>query len=158
MTTNADAGRRFPVWYLVYMAGVGVIVVALMIVAVEGIQTNNRQDAESAAANKARDAESARLLECFDEYAAASASTSKAVREASVVLADATTERDVSLDALFRYIATDPAEDSPVGVRLFSRLLASNAELVNAQAELAQVRVENPVPEAPSTFCAVPAD
>lgn len=154
-TVTTDAGRRFPVWYLVYMTVIGLVVVALMVIAVEGIQTNNRQDASAAAANKARDAESARLLACFDDYAAASASTSQAVRDASVVLADATTMRDVALDAIFRYIATDPAEDTPRGARLFGQLLSSNAALVDAQAELARVRADNPVPDAPSTFCAV---
>lgn len=154
MSTDNTPDRRFPVWYLLYMTGIGIIVVALMVIAVQGIQTNNRQDAAAAAANSARDTESSRLLACFDEYAAASAATSQAVRDASVSLADATTARDVALDALFRYIATDPPPDSPTGVRLFGRLLASNAALVAAQADLAQVRADNPVPDPPSTFCA----
>lgn len=95
------------------------------------------------------------LQKCFDTYASRSASTSKAVRDASSEVSDATTARDVALDALFRYIATDPAEDTPRGVRLFAKLLATNADLVSSQANLAQVRADNPVPDPPSSFCDV---
>lgn len=109
------------------------------------------------------------LQGCFDTYARLSSSTSKAVRDASVEVSEATTDvsrattaRDVALDDVFNYIATDPAEDDPKGARLFATLLGTNAalvdtqaELVVAQADLAHVRTENPVPDPPSTFCEV---
>lgn len=95
------------------------------------------------------------LQGCFDTYAKRSTASSQAVREASVRLSDATTSRDVALDKLFRYIATRPAEDDPEGIRLFGILLATNADLVASQANLANVRADNPVPEPPSSFCDV---
>lgn len=95
------------------------------------------------------------LQSCFDTYAMQSSATSKAVREASVEVSIATTERDVALDAIFAYIATDPADNDPRGIRLFTDLLGTNAELVASQAELAKVRAENPVPDPPSTFCPI---
>lgn len=95
------------------------------------------------------------LQQCFDTYATKSSLTSQAVRDASADVSVATTQRDVALNAVFRYIATEPAEDDPVGVRLFAALLDSNTELVRTQAELAKVRRLNPVPDPPSTFCEV---
>lgn len=90
---------------------------------------------------------------CFDEYAAASAKTSKAVRDASVVVADDTTVRDRALNEMFLFLATDPPDGSVEGARLFSELLVANGDLVKSQQALAKVREANPVPGPPSTFC-----
>lgn len=95
------------------------------------------------------------LQACFDTYAKRSSQTSKAVRDASVEVSDATTARDVALDAVFQFIGTEPAEDDPRGVRLFGVLLGTNANLVASQAHLANVRADNPVPDPPSSFCEV---
>lgn len=139
---------------LLYMV-VAVLALIGITVATAATITNGRQDAERSAENKARDQQTSALLDCFDEYAAASATTSKAVREASVVVADATTARDEALQTLLDYIATEPIDGTTRGAALFATVLKTNASLVQAQADLAQVREDNPVPSEPSSFCLV---
>lgn len=130
---------------LVILCLVTVLVVSIATFALQQAQNRDRRE---------RQQETAGLLKCFDEYASASAATSKAVRTVASAASESTTTRDMALDAIFQYLATDPPENDPKGVALFTALLTANADLVEAQLDLAKVRDENPVPDAPSTFCA----
>lgn len=103
-----------------------------------------------------REMENSALLGCFDEYASASATTSKAVRDASVSVDEARVNRDRALQRLFEVIAAEPPEGDPRGQRAFARLLVANRALVGTQKQLDQVRKENPVPDPPSDFCELP--
>lgn len=102
---------------------------------------------------QARADDQARLLMCFDDYAAASSASTIAVREASTVRDAATRARDAAFTALFEFIATDPGEGSAEGLRLFNALTVANADLVQAQIALAEAREDNPVPDPPSKLC-----
>lgn len=123
--------RNVAMLYLV----VAILALGGILVAATAVVANVRQDA------------------CFDDYAAASAKTSKAVRDASVTVADDTTVRDEALNEMFLFLATDPPDGSLQGARLFSELLVANGDLVESQQALAEVRVDNPVPGPPSSFC-----
>lgn len=111
-------------------------------VAVSASVTNARQDSDQN-----------RLLACFDDYAKASSSSTQVVREATKVRDEATQVRDRAFTDLFEYVFTDPPEDSPEGLRLFTALTDANAALVEAQITLALARRDNPVPPPPSRFC-----
>lgn len=143
----------FPRWFMWYVVILSAFALAGLGLGVNGIYVDKAQNEADAAANAARDAETSRLLDCFDAYAAESSATSKAVRDAAVLVDQSQTVRDKALDEMFKYFATDPPENDPVGVDLFLELLGANAELVTAQAHLDQVRKENPVPDRPSVFC-----
>ena len=138
--------------YDVIAPGLALFCFLIAIGAIVGTYFNYQIQAEE---QERRASAIASILSCFDDYASASATTSQAVRDASVKVSEATTDRDVALDRLFVYIATDPPEGTPQGRDIFGRLLDSNAELVKAQRMLATVRAENPVPDPPSTFCDV---
>lgn len=105
---------------------------------------------------KARELENATLLDCFDEYASASAATSKAVRDAAVVVDESRVTRDRALQRLFEVIAADLPDGDPRGERAFGNLLLANRDLVGAQRHLDEVRKDNPVPDPPSEFCELP--
>lgn len=152
MTTPRRNVGPYPRWYLSLLSVCLLVAGVAFVIAAVGYLTNARQDTESREEFASLSADNARLIGCLDEYAAESTATSRAVRESSVDLADATTARDVALDAVFVVIATDP-ENEPRLTKTFGRLLATNAALVEAQADLARVRAQNPVPDAPSTFC-----
>lgn len=96
------------------------------------------------------------LLDCFNRYASASASTSKAVRTAVVRVDQARVRRDRALQLLFDQIVTNPPEGDPTTARIFTRVLETNRALVTSQQQLDRVRRQNPVPDPPSTFCELP--
>lgn len=105
---------------------------------------------------RAREIENRALLDCFDEYASASASTSKAVRLAAVDVDQARVTRDRALQDLFEYIASDHQNGDIRGRQIFTRVLVANRVLVTSQRRLDQVRKDNPVPDPPSEFCELP--
>jgi hypothetical protein len=146
-----------------------------VIVGVAGVFENNRQDANASAANKTRDEQNARvlaaqqhLLDCFDQYAKASSSSSSRIRVATIAKDVATAERDVTLNAegvaflhFVRLIANGQANGIQ-DIRPLEDALAARAKagrkLERAQAELDRVRAANPVPPPPSTFCQTSVD
>lgn len=134
--------RHFRLLYFIALicavAGIGIAASASI--------TNGRQDARN-------DAVTERLLDCFDEYAEKSSSSSQAVRDATAARDEATLARDEAFSALFAFIVTDPAEGDPRGLELFTSLSQANVELTAAQGELVTARAENPVPPAPTELC-----
>lgn len=131
--------------------------------------TNNQQQADFRAEQALRNSEQAsvqdaqqQLLECFDEYAAASSTSSKATRKASIRKDEATAERDNALNAegvafqrLVRHILAETV--TPDDVKALADTLDARAaaakKLDRAQAALDKARAENPIPEPPSEFC-----
>jgi hypothetical protein len=134
--------RHFRMLYFVALvaavAGIGIAASASI--------TNGRQDARN-------DAVTQRLFDCFDKYAERTSASSKAVREATADRDEATLARDEAFSALFAFIVSDPAEDDPRGLELFTALSTANANLTRAQGELVKARQLNPVPAPPSSFC-----
>lgn len=113
----------------------------------------------------AREAENRTLLDCFDQYATASSSSSKAVRAASVQVDAARVTHDLALNAegeafevLVRHLLTQTVTPAHVR-RLLTTLEArsrTGAELAATQRNLDRVRRANPVPDPPSKFCELP--
>jgi hypothetical protein len=124
--------------------------------------TNAQQSAEFRAETQARNAERDELLACFDRYAAASSSSSKAVRIAAERKDQATAIRDDALNAEGRafkqlvrsLLAGDPSRAGfeRLDETLDDRDRAGRA-LDRAQANLDATRAENPIPSPPSVFC-----
>lgn len=157
MTHDTVKPQRWQRLYAIYMACVGTGALVALLFAVNGTLVNGRQDDERAASDKAVDATTTELLRCFDEWSGASFSTSKAVRDASVKVADATEVRDRALMMASRGFASaiDGTVD-PVNLRIVLETLGdAGQELRQASRELSKVRVENPVPAPPSSFCLV---
>lgn len=137
----------------VILAGIAALLLPLMILTTLSTVDNWRQDRE-------RD----ELLECFDEFAALSSASSVAVREAAAAKDIATAARDTTLNEeglAFRKLTrkilaqTVSADD----IKRLDEALAARARagraLERAQADLDQAREDNPIPPAPSKFCAV---
>lgn len=111
--------------------------------------------------------EQARLLACFDRYAAVDSTSSKVIRAASVAKDDATSAFFTSLGIegrafkrLTHRILTSDADAADV--RQLDRALAlraqAQARLERAQDALDQAREDNPIPDPPSEFCGSDAD
>ncbi|WP_163168115.1 hypothetical protein [Arthrobacter sp. Alg241-R88] len=156
-----DFANTYRLWYDRWAP---VVVTAVAILAVVGIWigaaatiTNAQQDRRTDAANTA-------VQKCFDRYAQAQSSSSKAVRVASEAKDIATAARDDALNregrafkALVRKILNDTVTPDDVQ-HLYATLDerdAAGRRLDAAQAELDRAREENPVPSAPSEFCSV---
>lgn len=144
---------RFLPWYNRWAPAMVIGCLATVILVTIGTYANY---ARLESDRKQRDGENRALLDCFDTYASASASTSKVVRAATVVVDKARVKRDRALQDVFELIATNPPDNDPNGVRLFALLVVANRELVVAQNELDKVRRDNPVPDPPSAFCELP--
>lgn len=131
-------------WAPAFVIMVGILAVIGIAIGAGATVTNGQQDRRADAQTKA-------LLACFDEYTSASATTSKAVRDASVEKDAASAVRDVKLGlALSALVAGLPNLDDRV-----ADLVAANAVLVDAQKALDAARDDNPVPDPPSEFCNV---
>ncbi|GAA4120437.1 hypothetical protein GCM10022215_24060 [Nocardioides fonticola] len=97
------------------------------------------------------------IQQCFDEYAAASSATSKAVRRASVAVSEATAKRDAALNrwagTVLAFIGgrTD-LDDVMAAITAFT---AAGHRLDVAADRLDLVRETHPVPDPPSSFCPV---
>jgi hypothetical protein len=145
-----------------------------VIVGVAGVFENNRQDANASAANKTRDEQNARvlaaqqhLLDCFDQYAAASSTSSKRVRVASIAKDVATSAWVDAMNAEgvaflrvthgIRKHTVTPADFDALDAALAVRAKAGRA-LDRAQEALDKARADNPVPPPPSTFCQTSVD
>lgn len=131
--------------------------------------TNNQQQADFRAEQARRNSENAAvlsaqqtLLDCFDAYAAASSSSSKAVRVASVAKDEATAEfnRTLNVEGLaFKRLIGGILDESttPADVRNLYDTLDARAkagrQLDHAQDALDKARAENPIPDPPSEFC-----
>lgn len=119
--------------------------------------TNGRQD-------RAADATTAAILKCFDEYAQAQSASSSAVRKASVIKDEATAVFNAALNDegrafknVVRKIIGDSVEPGDVALLLDTLEARDDAgrRVERAQTALDRARAENPVPAAPSAFCAV---
>lgn len=151
-----------PRWFLIYAAVVSAIAVVSLVLGGIGVFVNNRQDAQQAADQAARDKDTKTLLDCFDRYARESSASSTAVRAASVEKDAATVARDDALDeegrAFLKAInhlladAVTPEDVQDLRDSLEGRAQAAE-RLDRAQDALDKARRENPVPEPPSTFC-----
>ena len=142
------------------LASIATMLVPLMALTLVATVDNWQQNQVLEANAKVQD----RLLECFDDFAAAQSTTSKAVREASAVKDAATAEREDALNAegvaflrLSRQILNDDVTRDAFQdlVDTLEARKAASRELDRAQAALDEARRENPVPEPPSQFCAV---
>lgn len=151
-----------PRWFLIYAAVISAIAVVSLVLGGIGVFVNNRQDAQQAADQAARDKDTKTLLDCFDRYARESSGSSTAVRAATVERDAATAARDDALDTEGRafLIAINHLLDNAVTPQdvqgLRDALEARNAaadRLDRAQAKLDKARRDNPVPAPPSTFC-----
>lgn len=159
---------RIQNWYDTW-APLFVIVVAIgallgIILGAVASFVNLRQDQDRAEEQARRDQETSRLLACFDQFASAQSSSSKAVREAAVKVDEATTVRDDALNRegiafkrLVQAIRTESLE--PEDFDLLQKTLAdrqaASRKLDVAQDQLDRARENNPVPDPPSEFCAV---
>lgn len=119
--------------------------------------TNGQQDRRADAANKA-------VQQCFDRYASAQSASSAAVREASILKDKAVEEFNKALNAegrAFEVVVDRIIADTlrPRDVQRLRDTLTVRSEAGEAvevaQVQLDQAREENPVPPAPSEFCAV---
>lgn len=127
-----------------------------------GVWYNDRVNGEQ---DRARTEDNTKLLACFDRYAELQSASSVAVREASVVKDKRTAERDDALNAegqAFKDLVEDALAGEgipPEAVQRLSETLHDRAvaaeRLDRAQAALDEARRENPIPPAPSEFCAV---
>lgn len=144
-------------WAPIVVSIVALVAVVGVITGTTATITNGRQDAQA-------NAQSAAVQKCFDRYAQAQSASSKAVREASVAKDEAQSARDDALNAegrAFKRVVKKIIADTltPADVQwLYDTLDARDAagrRLDRAQAELDKARAENPVPNAPSTFCSV---
>lgn len=157
---------------VIYFKAMQVLVPLAVIAAAVGvilgyasIERDNDQDRAAEAAAKARDDGIREVLGCFNEYTTASSGTSVAVRAASVVVS----ERDALQTEVFEkwigqlrnaliYPGDPEGAEALEIVQKFigttSSLQVALQRLSSAQDELAQVRIENPVPPAPEVFCA----
>lgn len=142
----------------VILAGIATLLVPLMALTAAATLDNWQQNSDIKAATAAQD----ELLVCFDEFAAASSVSSKAVRDASVRKDIATADRDDALNAegvafkrLIRHILKEKV--SPKDVRTLAKTLEARDDaarhLDRAQAALDKARRENPIPDPPSKFC-----
>jgi hypothetical protein len=164
---NAWYYRRAPA----LVTGVAVIALIGIWLAAAATITNGQQDRRA-------DARDTAVQRCFDRWADAQSASTSAVREASVTKDQATAEKDAAnrrfnkalndegqaFKTLVRKILSQSVE--PVDVkRLYDTLDArdrlgkdvevAQAKLAKAQRKLDRARKDNPVPEAPSTFCSV---
>lgn len=146
--------RRFHDQYArAILAGIAALLVPLCVMTTVATLDNWRQDNE-------RD----KLLGCFDQFAAASSASSKAVRVASAAKDVATTNRDNALNAEGRAFqrVTDGLLDksvTPADIKALNDALADRndaaAALDDAQDALDKAREDNPIPDPPSVFCEV---
>lgn len=170
--TTATRRARIRAAYITYMPALVLFLFiasfAGIVVGVFGIYQNNRQDAEAAVANAARDQAQAELLDCFDEFASELAGSLPPVRAASSERDDATGARDDALqlfvDVLIDAVA-DPKPTPEAEAAQLERfadavtaLDETGTALDEAQTRLERVRAENPYPPPPSTFCGVRGD
>lgn len=126
-----------------------------------GVYMTNRHAARETVA---RQEYQAKLLNCFDDYAAAASESSVAVREASVRKDEATSVRDDALavegeafQTVVEHILAgdlEPAQVKHLADTLEARAHAARL-LDQAQTALDKARRENPVPKPPSQFCNV---
>lgn len=135
---------------------------ALIVAAVAGIRASGAS--ERAEANSTANAA---LVACLNAYAALNSDTSAAVREASVKRDDATKARDKALDregiAFLDLVEALRAEKYRPAIldRLADTLrdrADAAADLAAAQANLDQVRKDNPPVPSPAVFCDVELD
>lgn len=151
--TRSWYDNHFLSWYTRWAPAMVIACIATVVLVTIGTYSNY---ATLEADRQSREKDNARLLGCFDEYASASAATSKAVRVATVAVDQARVRRDRALQVMLEFIATNPPAGDPRGARLFAVVLAANSGLVTAQTELDKVRRDNPVPDPPSEFCTLP--
>lgn len=154
------------------------LVTAVAVVALIGIWlaaaatiTNGQQDRRAEARDGA-------VQRCFDRWADAQSASTSAVRDASVVKDEALAKKEAAsrhfnkalndegqaFKALVRKILAQDVEPADVK-RLYDTLddrdrlgrvvERAQADLARAQRKLDKARTENPVPDAPSTFCSV---
>lgn len=158
-----------PRWWWWYAGVVLAFALAGVLIGVTNIIANNRQDAEAAAANKARDEQAAALVECLNRYSVQTETRSNVLGDATEVRDAATERRDDALNAEgnaflhFVQLLVDGKADGPEDIQplldsLKKRATTSRA-LDRAQALLDQAREDYPVPKAPSPeTCALPGD
>lgn len=157
---------RYVAWYNRYAHGitttVAVFAVSALAIGAGAQVTNAQQSAEFRAETKTRNAQRDELLACFDRYAAASSTSSKAVRIAAARKDAATAVRDDALNregAAFRDLVR-ALQEGNVNAKMVDRLAATldvrdraARRLDRAQAMLDRARELNPIPEPPSVFC-----
>ena len=153
--------RRFMPFYNVWAPAAVMFCVVIASAAIVGTFFNQRaQDAEV----RARQQTTAKLLHCFDQYAARSSASSVAVRKATIRKDGATEKRDHALKsegvAFLRVTRQILHHDvTPDAFKDLERTLATRAhaarELARAYRHLNRVRANNPVPDPPSEFCSV---
>lgn len=169
--------NRFRDWYA---DNAPAMVTATAILALVGIWigaaatvTNGQQDRRADAEAQARDAAFSEVQKCFDQYAQEQSTSSSEVREASVTKDEATDRFNRALkregQAFLRWTKTlsdglaDPTTFDRPAFLLANRVLTNTLEardraaraVEEAQRALDKARSDNPVPEAPSEFCAV---
>lgn len=166
--TMRDVAAAYKNWYARWDALV-VTVIAItaavgILIGASAMVTNGQQDRRADAAEAARDAAFKQVQKCFDKYAADQSASSIAVREATVLKDEATKVFNQALNdegaAFKRLVKKILAQDvQPRDVkRLYETLDArdrAGRAVEEAQRGLDKAREENPVPEAPSTFCSV---
>jgi hypothetical protein len=169
------AVSAYSTWYYrrapALVTGVAIVALIGIWLAAAATITNGRQDARA-------DARDSAVQRCFDRWADAQSASSSAIRDASIVKDEATAKKDEAsrrfnkalndegqaFKALVRKILVRDMEPADVR-RLYDTLDErdrlgrvvedAQAELAKAQRKLSKAREENPVPDAPSTFCSV---
>lgn len=141
---------RFPLprWWWSYFVAITAIAVIGLILGVVGIYENNRQNALDAAENKARDEQNKVLLDCFDDFASQLAGGLPPVREATAETNAALAAALLELQGGLVKVGTDSFAPADL-----ESLIAAFGRYQKANANLTQVRKDNPYPDPPSTFC-----
>lgn len=128
---------------------IGITTAIAMWVGVAGIFANNRQDAQAAAEQAARDKDTKALLKCFDDFASDLSGGLPPVRTATAASGDANAASWRSLrDGL-----VDISRDQFDGADL-EHIITQIDAFLTANDHLGDVRKANPYPLPPSTFCA----
>lgn len=139
-----------PSWWPYYAFAVSIIALGSLVLGVLGVYTNGRQDAVSAAENKARDSYNRKLLDCFDEFASDLSGGLPPVREATAASGEALSQAMGSLQLGLVKVGSGTFQDDDL-----QRIIAAFDAYQKANQNLVKVRKENPYPPSPSEFCTV---
>lgn len=157
-----------PAWWWLFAAAVAVAAVLGLGLGVNGIYADKAQNEAAAAANKARDAETARIQTCITQVLDTSSGGSQAVRNASVALTAADNAQRKALRAwsrtLLAALVYEGAPDSPGAQEVVSEFIDRTTVLVStldasldAAENLDKVRTENPVLQSVTAECVEPS-
>lgn len=141
-----------------------VLVTAVALVALIGLWIGAAATITNAQQDRRAEARDTAVQKCFDRWADAQSASSSAVREASVQKDQATklfnqalNDEGAAFKALVHKLRKQTVEASDVQrlYRTLARRDRAGRAVERAQEALDRARAENPVPDAPSTFCSV---